>query len=102
MNEEYFKLNESIENLENFFEVKTFLNWFFIEYIDDKNLEKTNKKPFFCNVFCGTLYGISRKINSLDVFHRNLNNLINNKQKSINSVGVELVKEQFFYRQSFY
>ena len=56
----YFILNDSIECLKNSFEMKNFLNWFFIEYIDDKNYEKTNKNIFFWNDISRTLNLISR------------------------------------------
>ena len=69
-------------------EIYELYDWFINNYIDDNS--ETNKQIGFWNCYERTLKNIPRTSNSIEGFHRHLNNNIDTINPSIISLGNEL------------
>lgn len=89
------KLSEFFEREETAEEIIYFFNWFGKHFIDfDSCLN--NHRPVIWSVYDRIIKRIPRTTNSLEGFHRHLNNSCITNHQSISSIGKELLNIQFF------
>ncbi|KAG0435098.1 hypothetical protein DMUE_4887 [Dictyocoela muelleri] len=73
------------------YELLIIYNWFHQEYLTQIG---TNKDIKFWNVYFRTMNDIPRTTNSIEGYHRHLNNLVKHKQTSFHLILKELKSEQ--------
>jgi hypothetical protein len=76
-------------------ELLIFYDWFLKHFINEDSCF-LNHKPSVWSVYERILNNIPRTTNSLEGFHRHLNNVCATNHQSILSIGKELINIQFF------
>jgi hypothetical protein len=90
-----FSILDTFLKKENDKDILKFLFWFQINYMEISDNGSPNN-PIFWNVYDGIMLKIPRTTNSLEGYHRHLNNIISVKQLTIKQIGVELIRGQLF------